>query len=76
VVSTTEANMIKLDQDGNVDKFKDLLCVRGNLHKEKYPTMKGLHSPAASIIMSKLPMKDAVSHQARIFQLGVIGASL
>ena len=76
VVSTTEANKIKLDQQGNVDKLKVRVCVRGDLQKKKDPTMEDPHSPAASMRMSKLVMAEAARHKARVFQLDVIGAFL
>ena len=76
VVSTTEANKIKLDQQGNVDKLKVRVCVRGDLQKKKDPTMEDPHSPAASMRMSKLLMAEAARHKARVFQLDVIGAFL
>jgi hypothetical protein len=34
MVSTTEVNKIKLDQDGNVDKIKVSICVKGDLQKK------------------------------------------
>jgi hypothetical protein len=76
VVSTSESKKIKLDQDGNVGKLKVLICVRGNLRKKKDPTMKGPHSRAVSMIMSKILMVDAARHKSRILQLGVSGALL
>jgi hypothetical protein len=52
--------MIKLDQDGNVDKPKVQICVKRGLQKKKDPTIEDHpHSPAASTGMSNLPMADA-----------------
>jgi hypothetical protein len=76
VVSTPYDNTIKLDQDGNVDKLEVRMCVRGDLQKKKDPNMEDPHSPAASMIMSKLLMIDAVRHKARKIQLDVIEAFL
>jgi hypothetical protein len=68
VILTTEANKIKLDQEGNVDKFKVQICVRGYLQMKKYPTMEYPHSPAASMRMSKILTTDAARYKSRIFQ--------
>jgi hypothetical protein len=65
-----------LDQDGNVDKLKVRICVRGDLQKKKDPTMEDPHSSTASMRMYKLLLADAARHKSRIFQLGVIGAFL
>jgi hypothetical protein len=43
---------------------------------EKDPTMKDPHSPAESMIMSKLLMTDTARHKARTFQLDVIAVFL
>jgi hypothetical protein len=74
VVSKTEANMIKLYQDVNVDKLKVRICVRGDLQKKDEPTTEDPHSLAAYRIISRLLMVDAYRHKARIFKLVVIGA--
>jgi hypothetical protein len=76
VVSTPEANKIKLDQDEHVDKLNVQFCVRRDLQKKQTPTMQDPHSPAASMKISKLLMTDADIHNARIFQHYMIGAFL
>jgi hypothetical protein len=76
VVSMTEANKIKLHQEGNVDKLTVRICVRGDLQKKKDPTMEDTYSSDASMRMSKLLMVEAARHKARIFQLDVVGALL
>jgi hypothetical protein len=76
VVSTIEANTIKLDQDGNVDKLMVIIFVRGDLQKKRDPKMEEPHSPSASMRMSKLLMTDAALHKARKNKLYVIGAFL
>jgi hypothetical protein len=73
VVSATDTIKIKLDQDENVDKSN--LCKR-RLAEEEGPIMEDPHSPAASMIMSKLLTADASIYEARIFQFDVIGAFL
>jgi hypothetical protein len=50
--------MIKLDQDGNVDKPKVQICVKRGLQKKKDTTIENPYSPAASTGMSELPMAD------------------
>lgn len=76
VIPTTEANKIKLDQDGNIDKLKVRICVRGDIHKRRNTLMEDPHSPAASMRMSMMIMAEAVRHKSRLFQLDVIGAFL
>jgi chromatin segregation and condensation protein Rec8/ScpA/Scc1 (kleisin family) len=76
VVSTTDANKIKLDQDDNMEELKLQRCVRGDLQKKKNPTMEDPPSPSTSMIMSKLLLSESARHKAIIFQLDVIGAFL
>ena len=76
VIPTTEANKIKLDQEGNIDKLKVRICVRGEIQKRRDTLMEDPHSPAASMRMSKMIMAEAARHKSRLFQLDVIGAFL
>jgi hypothetical protein len=54
VVSTPEANKVKLYQYGNVNRPKARTCWRWVIRNNNDPQMEDPHSPSAFVTMSKL----------------------
>ena len=76
VIGITESNKIKLNKDGNIDKLKVQLCVRGDIQKRLTPNMEDTHSPSAAFRMLKLFLGLASSKKSKVYQGDVIGAFL
>ena len=76
VIDIMEANKIKLNKDGKLDKLKTRLCVRGDIQKKITPDMEDSHSPAAAYRMLKMFLAHAAARRSKVFQGDVIGAFL
>ena len=76
VIDVMETNKIKLDQNGNLDKLKVRMCVRGDIQKKLTPEMEDSHSPAAAFRMLRMFMGLAAQLHSCVHQGDVVGAFL
>ena len=71
-----ETNKIKIDQNGNLDKLKVRMCVRGDLQKKLTDDMEDPHSPAAAYRMLRIFIGLAAQKCSIIHQGDFIGTFL